>query len=142
MRYCYNCFLDRLGWDRGTSWPLVPRSYPYVLLGIQVPQGLRRVSGSHMSQGEQQCSVCMYCVLSGRCFGGLSVQGPSNMTRDVLTVRDSPNCNGSRGTQICDTNCPILRPFHRTCRDSHICVIVDLCHYDECCRRPSGHLSC
>ena len=42
---------------------------------------------------------CVYMFMYVRSFGGLSVQGRSNMTRDLLTGRDRPNCSGSRGTQ-------------------------------------------
>ena len=51
------------------------------------------------------------------------------MTRAIPAVPGRPNCSELPGTQIGDTNCPILRHSLRTCLYSHI-LIMYLRHYD------------
>ena len=68
-------------------------------------------------------AAMLCCVLYGRSFGELSVHVPSNITRAVPAIPGRPNCSELRGNQTGGSNCPILRPSHRTCRDSHVFIV-------------------
>ena len=99
---------------------------------VQVPLGF--------AKARLHCSALPSPMLIRHSNGELSVQGPSNMPRAILAVPGRRNCSGLRGTQIGDTNCPILRHSLRTCRYSLI-LIVYLRHYAGFHRGPGGYLS-